>query len=126
MVCPQEGCVEPISYDLIKAHVSQEAFERYERFKLLDMRVPEGDEVLKICPSPNCDQAFFIAHDLMQLTCPGCNFTFCPQCNEEHDETVGCQEFRLRKMDEEAVKMLMEAGVRQCPHCGALSEKVRG
>jgi len=122
--CPSVGCKHPITIFELQAHLSNEDFEKYERFTL--RKIGEDDENCRFCP--RCQEWFA---DIDQeneaiwrsVTCglTTCGHTFCGRCgNPNHIGT--CEDYaKWKKENEEAdhvfEQMLAKKEFQVCPKC---------
>jgi hypothetical protein len=79
LVCPQHGCGKPVSYRLLKALLSEEMIQKYDRFKK-DLEVAL-DPSMVYCPNPVCAEATKgNKRKKSKTTCEHCQFVFCSKC----------------------------------------------
>lgn len=131
LVCPQ--CDKPIAgeymetgnsnqevignYELIKACVSEELFEKYVHVTIKAYKSEEDDLIMKWCF--NCEFGCLIHINDKEFFCPNCNAKYCPRCNQKHLIRGACnnQDFYLDKLMKDMSK---------CPNCNELVSKVSG
>jgi hypothetical protein len=140
LVCPEVGCQTPISIHELKAHVSAEQFEKYERF-VLKKFAEENSSNMRTCPT--CNEWFAEVPQGPQnegvwktVECEGCKHKFCGRCGMEphkgqKDGNSTCEEFAKWKqenatVDEAFEKYMATAALGQCPKCDVLAEGIVG
>ena len=93
-----------------------------------------GHESLHECPTPDCTHLWTASDDdACRVTqCITCLVRICTRCKVEEHNGMSCEEFQRSKALHRSERLLAtwraERGndVKQCPSCGAVSEKVDG
>lgn len=133
-------CRSPISIFEIKAAVSEEVFNKYERFST--RAFCEGED-LRRCPKCNewyVDLRDAVAHNntdvFAKVKCGKCEHEFCGKCGEiphmkEKELKVSCEEYaKWRKENEEGdesfLKYVKEEKLFPCPKCKRYAELKSG
>jgi Zinc finger, C3HC4 type (RING finger) len=93
LICPE--CPKPVAYDIIKGVVPKKLFDKYLEFGLRNWEPDEGS-IKKICFK--CEKETEIDKDLQWFKCPYCNSSYCPQCNQNHNYKISCEEYNLNKL----------------------------
>ena len=139
LVCPEVGCKTPVSIHELKAHVSQEQFEKYERF-VLKKFAEENSSNIRTCPKcewfVECPQGPSNEGVWKSVECEGCKHKFCGRCGMEphkgqKDGNSTCEEFAKWKIENATVDVafanyLATAALGQCPKCEVLAEGIVG
>eukprot|EP00054_Salpingoeca_dolichothecata_P011698 m.64893 g.64893 ORF g.64893 m.64893 type:complete len:537 (-) comp19587_c0_seq1:54-1664(-) len=137
--CPEPGCTTEISVVILKALVSAELFDRWER--LCFQQLLDADEDIAYCP--RCSTAATRVDELAR--CPKCMFAFCVDCQESYHPGTPCETAetkldklkkspgnksklseRLRKIEELQGLKTISRVCKACPSCKAQIEKDGG
>lgn len=126
MVCPQCQQYE-IQQPIIKAIISPELYEKYEKYTMMMIKPINPKEIKKNCPF--CEAVYYINKNSKEITCIVCRKTYCPQCNKNHS-LMSCEDYaklQEKKKDKDEIdKLKQDLGeFAQCPCCkeGMVLEK---
>ncbi|XP_076446397.1 E3 ubiquitin-protein ligase RNF14-like [Babylonia areolata] len=152
MNCLSLECYAQAHPSQVKALVSKEQYERYERLLLQSTLDTMGDIVY--CPRRQCQSPVIRTDDLGR--CPRCYYAFCVQCTRDYHGTQPCAitpeeirkvHARYQNGNKQVKEMLekrygkralnhalqevgtlewMEENTRPCPKCRAKVQKVEG
>jgi len=126
--CPYPKCRRPVERKEIKARLSPEMFEKFNRFYTQAQLSLNPNA--RWCPTPNCDQVMFGSKLDPRLKCPKCAHEICFRCN--HDWHTGSCERAARGLvgyaaDRAAfAAYALVANIKPCPKCRAPIEKNEG
>lgn len=107
LVCPQ--CSESATYEEIKANVDLDTFELYLVLTTRRHRPDSFNYYLKECFI--CKSFLEVLKTAKDFKCPGCNTTYCPQCNNNHPG-ISCKENQ-----EKAGNTFKNIEHVECPKC---------
>lgn len=94
-VCPD--CQNPVEHNIIRGVVGDTLYEKYLNFAFRNWRPEEGN-ILKYCAF--CEGAAEIQAESKYFKCPKCKRAYCPQCNQEHDQKIDCDDYAQMKEEE--------------------------
>lgn len=106
LICPIHDCNTPINPLYIKGWLSEELWEKYDRFTLENYE--KGTEAYKICPNMECQIGYMIPTDATSIHCIFCNITYCPQCNNEVHTGISWEEAMRKKGDDKELLEMLE------------------
>ena len=93
LTCP--SCGVAIDHNIIQG-LDKELYDKYLNFAFRNWK-PEEGAVLKYCCF--CDAAAEIPENLKRFQCPKCKKSYCPQCNQNHQARVTCEEFARAELE---------------------------
>lgn len=120
-------CRNPINYEIIKHHVSEQCLIVLDKFLLRRVKFEESDAIDFRCRGVDCEFREVLPLDLDEYTCQVCNTSCCPKCYSPIHRPKTCEEYK-RDNDEDAMinEYALNAGLMKCPHCGIISERYQG
>jgi len=124
--CPQPGCPEEIPFDVVSQLMDPEWCSHYE--ELAVKALMRTDANCKWCPRPGCETPVIVEGDVENVTCPGCQFKYCPKCLLESHPKVTCANFAQWKTDNKSAdskfdEWVLHHSVKKCPKCKMFTEK---
>lgn len=139
LVCPSVGCGTPITNQEMKANVSNDVYEKYDRFML--KQFCQDNPNYRACP--HCNEWFADIpqdedeeHMWKRVECEKCRKHFCGKCGQQphkgqHDQNITCEEYAKwqhenANIDESMKTYLKTAKVQCCPQCKSMAELVGG
>jgi hypothetical protein len=136
LICPAENCKHPIDINELKAHVTEEVFEKFDRFMLKNYC---QENSFRTCP--HCNEWFAdICQDddeeqqwkSVKCGLTECGKTFCGKCGQsphkgQSDQDVSCEDYAKwlqenSTCDESLAAYLATAAVQRCPSCKNMAE----
>ena len=136
--CPGQSCKINLTYEEIKAHASEDIFERYDVIQARN--VLSADPNFRWCRAEGCTSGQ--THDVEEVgnefVCVGCHENFCIAHEGLHDDGETCEEYEYRtsgqkdrnerKKEDEASEEAVKSLAKKCPHkkCGAPIQKNGG
>lgn len=93
LICP--SCGVTIDHNIIQG-IDRELYDKYVSFAFRNWK-PEEGAILKYCCF--CDAAAEIPEDLKRFKCPNCKKSYCPQCNQNHQARVSCEDFARAQLE---------------------------
>jgi len=126
--CPGVGCNSPGDFQYALEETFPEAWKSYknglwkgELRKCKDFR---------FCPKDGCGCGFKLpvrCCALKKVTCPECDYNFCPQCyGPDHSEIGTCHEYLTLTAGFGGVVEITKENTKQCPFCLVWIEKNDG
>ena len=97
--CPE--CGKPVEHTTIQGVVGKDLFEKYITFAFRNWK-PEAGNIVKVCHK--CENIIEIPIDLKRMRCYFCKAEYCPQCNNDHQPQITCDQFEELKAIEENKK----------------------
>lgn len=120
MPCPNHDCKGQIEERIIKLLISENLFEKYQKFK--NNEELSKNPYLRWCPKPDCTGSDVGSIEKQQLTCDACKFEFCYYCQEAWHGNSKCKFEADKQMDVWAKRF----GIKICPNCRRKVEKLMG
>eukprot|EP01035_Chromulina_nebulosa_P018053 gene18053-23698_t len=131
-VCPvDQKCKTPISIHIIKAHVPEDIFIKYETFQLR-----RECELSNFCRCPKCNEWYVDLRDAVnhediwkKIKCENqqCVHEFCGKCGQkphkgQKDQDCTCEDYQKwlaenEKGDDEAINYMKNNKIFPCPKC---------
>ncbi|KAI0478340.1 hypothetical protein F4859DRAFT_513922 [Xylaria cf. heliscus] len=120
------SCDTVLSLPQLQEHLSSSAFEELLE-KSFASYVRLQPDLLRYCPSPDCDYVYRANGAVKMLTCRGCLESVCTSCRAQHG-TMSCAEHQdVSSGRQEANERLKkEMGIKDCPKCRTPLEKTDG
>ena len=83
---------------------------------------------IKPCPTPDCDHQYRASTDGSVLTCPSCSVPICTTCQTPSHAGMTCRIYQKigKKKGYESWWFENKEGIRKCPRCRNLVEKIEG
>ena len=126
--CATEGCEE-----LLVLKDFQNLLSEKERKKLaisaLDEYVKKNHEVVKYCPTADCDMVYRVSTEGRRFTCCACLAEICTYCQVQWHNGLTCSMFKSGKQVEGRLEewMMQDPSNRKnCPKCKTPIEKNEG
>lgn len=126
--CPDENCSTPINFYVLKLHLKDKIFEKYEK-ALLENMEPTEKEKEKSINCPKCNILAVIWKDADYFDCAECKKRFCAKddCKgdwEKH-KNILCAEYKKKFCDQKFDAYLKAQNIKKCPVCNINIEKIR-
>lgn len=126
--CATENCEELLVWrDL------QNLLSEIERKKLaasaLDEYVKRNPEIVKYCPTADCDMVYRVSTEGRRFICDACHAETCTSCHVQWHNGLTCAMFKSGKQVEGRLQEWMmkdPSNRKNCPSCKAPIEKVAG
>lgn len=99
LMCLDPECKKEVQPNEIKAVVSAEAFQRYDKL-LLDLSLGEMEDVMS-CPRVHCQKPVFVEKGESMGSCEYCKYTFCILCRKAWHGINPCKSSDLFKFAKE-------------------------
>ncbi|KAI0101025.1 hypothetical protein GGR51DRAFT_530958 [Nemania sp. FL0031] len=121
-----DRCDTVLDLPQLQEHLSSSAFEELLQQSFASYARLHPD-VLRYCPSPDCDYVYRVNGPVKILPCHGCLVLVCTNCNAPHDR-LSCAEYQdVSSGRQEANERLKrEMGIKDCPKCKTPLEKTEG
>lgn len=127
-------CGSTFGLSELQTLLDPDEFERLlvDSFKSYVHRHPEK---LQNCPTADCDYIYFVSKPddnveiAKHIVCPKCFIDICTRCQEGHAARgMTCLEFQQHLAEEEhwIARVKKEQGIKNCPKCTTMIEKVNG
>ena len=130
LICPIDYA--PIDTPTIRSLVSDQSFEKFQRF-CLQVRIPvlSDNEIYWPCPGVDCINRVVLLKSTLEFECSFCRTKSCTRCNEVVHERISCEAFRKWKEENAKGDEMLEALIRQnqwmrCPWCAIVVERIDG
>jgi hypothetical protein len=125
LICPSVGCGTQITNQEMKANVSNEVYEKYDRFMLKQFcqdnpnyrACPHCNEWFADIPQDNADEPMW-----KRVECEKCRKHFCGKCGQQPHKG----QHENANIDESMKTYLKTAKVQRCPKCKSVAELVSG
>lgn len=131
LVCPNDNDV-PIDPNIVHACVSQESFEKFQKFSLnqWEPQLDQG-EIYYRCNGVDCGYAIVLDGALDEYECGKCHIKFCPKCSETTHKGTTCESFKKWKEENDKGDEMFQALLKNsqwiaCPWCKQVIERVSG
>mmetsp|Transcript_31070 Transcript_31070/g.87078 ORF Transcript_31070/g.87078 Transcript_31070/m.87078 type:complete len:517 (+) Transcript_31070:69-1619(+) len=129
ILCPDPDCGQPVQYGDMKAVLSAEVLEKYDRFAVLACL--KHDSTARWCPNPQCENVSVGEPPNPQepkIVCDSCGESFCYNCKDTWHEGKTCvQHLNSRTpVDKKTRKWMKRRGVQNCPQCGLATIRSTG
>eukprot|EP00743_Colponemidia_sp_Colp-15_P000142 GILK01000164.1.p1 GENE.GILK01000164.1~~GILK01000164.1.p1 ORF type:complete len:492 (-),score=63.48 GILK01000164.1:91-1485(-) len=111
MICPDTSCREPLPSSYVEAHVSDELFQKYTRFKK-NLQL-EKDPNVRWCPTPDCGTALTGSMKKPRLKCSKCEAETCFICSHKWHPNRTCDQV----VDQGYNEWAKGKDVQMCPRC---------
>jgi len=117
--CPQDGCTEVFSKELIQQILDEETFQKYEAMLLT--KITNKNTSTKICPKPGCSVPYTVHKGSKHTVCE-CGTKICNNCGNFLHKGKNCLE--ALDLEFEAFSKLNE--IKFCVMCKSLVTRVEG
>jgi len=127
ITCPSYRCKVIVSDDVIRARISPELYDKYQRF--ISHAFVETNRYVGWCPAPNCGRAvnaIEVVHG--EVTC-GCGYRFCFRCKHEAHAPATCEQVKKwqeKCRDDSETQNWINSFTQSCPKCDSAIEKNGG
>ncbi|KAI8944623.1 hypothetical protein F4801DRAFT_585238 [Xylaria longipes] len=120
------SCNTVLSLPQLQEHLSSSAFEELLE-KCFASYVRLQPDLLRYCPSPNCDYVYRANGAAKMLTCSSCLVSVCTSCHAQHG-TMSCADHQdvSSGRQEANDRLKKEMGIKDCPKCRTPLEKTDG
>ncbi|KAI1741197.1 hypothetical protein F4680DRAFT_447104 [Xylaria scruposa] len=124
--CVGSSCDTVLGLPQLQEHLSSSAFEELLE-KCFASYVRRQPNLLRYCPSPDCDYVYRANGAVKTLTCSNCLVSLCTSCHARHG-SMSCAEYQdISSGRQEANERLKkEMGIKDCPKCRTPLEKTEG
>lgn len=120
------NCAKTLGLPELQEHLSSSAFEELleQSFASYVRRHPN---LLRHCPSPECEYVYRIGGAAKMHTCPSCFVPVCTGCQAQHGD-MSCTDYQEVSSGRHAAneKLKREMGIKDCPKCKTPLEKTDG
>ncbi len=122
----QDNCKRAISLQDLHEHLSSTIFEEVLDRSFASYVQRHPDE-LRFCPTPDCGYVYRVTTSASTHTCPNCLQATCSACHGAH-VNMTCAEYKDIQSGRYAAfqKLKAEIGIKDCPKCKTLIEKLAG
>ncbi|KAI0184897.1 hypothetical protein EV127DRAFT_373995 [Xylaria flabelliformis] len=120
------SCNTILGLPQLQEHLSSSAFEELLE-KCFASYVRRRPDLLRYCPSPDCNYTYRTNGAVKMLTCSSCLVSVCTSCHAQHG-AMSCAEYQdVSSGRQEANERLKkEMGIKDCPKCKTPLEKTEG
>ncbi|KAM7217204.1 hypothetical protein V8F06_007387 [Rhypophila decipiens] len=127
-------CNEIITLTELQEHISPAALEDIFEVALAfyvasQSTAPPDGQLVKYCPTPDCQQLYRASRSAL-FTCPTCQAVICTGCRSFSHEGLTCEQEQELMLStggyQELQKVKRELGIKHCPKCGIMIEKIDG
>ncbi|CAD8208123.1 unnamed protein product [Paramecium pentaurelia] len=118
ILCPNLFCKEEFGDLQIKEIVSQNLYEKYQRFYF--RQLISINKNVRWCPRIDCEN-YVIWQGVDLLTCV-CGQQICFKCGNQYHQDISCEQ----AMDTQYLQARKELQINNCPNCSAPIEKEGG
>ncbi|KAK4210314.1 hypothetical protein QBC37DRAFT_292741 [Rhypophila decipiens] len=141
-------CNEIITLTELQEHISPPALEDIFEVALAfyvasQSSAPPDGQLVKYCPTPDCQQLYRACAPAAPqtsesnqparsalFTCPTCQAVICTGCHTFSHEGLTCEQEQEMMLStsgyQELQKVKRELGIKHCPKCGIMIEKIDG
>jgi len=126
--CPDPACDGELLPHVIGALLSEERYEKYQRFTLL--AALSQDPACRWCPNKECGNALIGDPSQPQMRCPECSTDFCYRCQQHWHPNLTCEEFSNKNQrggeEQKFSRWKRRNKAKPCPRCGVTIQKNKG
>jgi hypothetical protein len=131
LICPNCGTPGAITINMLKYILDPKDFAKVEKFLLRDFKPDiEVNEIFFKCNGNNCEYFEILAGNIEKFECPSCKLLSCPKCRGVPHPNYTCEQWDKKKKDDaddqEFIKFAKEQGLKTCPHCKSICERISG
>ncbi|KAI1126260.1 hypothetical protein F5Y10DRAFT_293914 [Nemania abortiva] len=119
-------CDAVLDLPQLQEHLSSTAFEELLEQSFASY-VRLHSDLIRHCPTPNCDYVYRANGIVKVQTCGGCLVPVCTSCHAPHDR-LSCAEYQDVSLGRQEAneRLKREMGIKDCPKCKTPLEKTDG
>ncbi|PPR00248.1 hypothetical protein CVT24_005016 [Panaeolus cyanescens] len=125
VTCVGDGntCNRPISIPIIRRFLTKQAFDALVE-TVFRVYMEKNNQEFKYCTTADCKQIYRHGGE-QDVQCPSCLATFCPKCDEPHED-MSCEQWKAHKDPDGEHEGLGSLGYKKCPNCKVWVDRTEG